>query len=463
MATTHDLSKIIDSNGDEYLIKAKSLESQVTVTLTGNVTGSMTTDFGQAASMSTTIANNAVTTAKIADGNVTTGKIADGNVTLDKIADSAKSGAVSDNDGKLATHAQVKSAIDAAISGQGAYLGKQTVATINTWTAANLHNGDRVIASDSGTVTLGNIAVRAGEDLIFWKTGSGYSQVAVWQSMDGEFKLKQTAKSDPTASGTTLTAIATLTQDANGEITATKKTIQDGTTSQKGVVQLQNSVDSTTTTKAVTPQAVNTAIANEATARNTAITTAINALDATKTSTDGTNVQVKVTEVDGKITAVNITTDNTASAASLAAETAAREAADNALSGRIAAIEGANVTGVKGEAETEYRTGNVDITKANVGLGNVGNFKAVSTVANQSLSTTERSNARTNIGLGNVDDKSVETIKSEFTGSIASGNDKFVKGGDVYTALAGKEGSFAINYKAADNALVFHKAFGTES
>lgn len=37
----------------------------------------------------------------------------------------------------------------------------------------------------------------------------------------------------------------------------------------------------------------------------------INELDSEKTSTDGNNVQVKVTEVDGKITAVNITTDNT--------------------------------------------------------------------------------------------------------------------------------------------------------
>lgn len=41
------------------------------------------------------------------------------------------------------------------------------------------------------------------------------------------------------------------------------------------------------------------------------ILAAIQALDAEKTSTDGKNVQVKVTEVDGKITAVNITTDNT--------------------------------------------------------------------------------------------------------------------------------------------------------
>lgn len=37
-------------------------------------------------------------------------------------------------------------------------------------------------------------------------------------------------------------------------------------------------------------------------------------------------------------------------------------------------------------------------TKSDVGLGNVGNFKAVSTVASQGLSDTEKANARTNIG-----------------------------------------------------------------
>lgn len=38
--------------------------------------------------------------------------------------------------------------------------------------------------------------------------------------------------------------------------------------------------------------------------------------------------------------------------------------------------------------------------RTNLGLGNVGNFKAVSTVASQGLSDTEKSNARTNIGAG---------------------------------------------------------------
>ena len=51
-------------------------------------------------------------------------------------------------------------------------------------------------------------------------------------------------------------------------------------------------------------------------------------LDAEVTSNDGTNVQVKVTEVDGKITAVNIASDKTASASALDAEIAARKAVD---------------------------------------------------------------------------------------------------------------------------------------
>lgn len=297
---TKNLSKIVDAtNGDEYLIKAKALESQIQIALSGDVTGSATTDLSGDVTISSTISNGAVTTSKIADSAVTTAKIDDKAVTLDKIADAAKGGAVSDNDGVLATHSAVKTYVDAQIAGQGHYLGKQTVAVINTWTADNLNNGDRVICEDSGTVTLGNIAVRAGEDLIFWKTGTGSSQTAIWQTMDGEFKLKQTAKSDPTASGTTITAIDTISQDANGEITATKKTIRSATTSQTGVVQLAGSIGATVSSE------------NNQAASEKAVRDAINALDAEVTSSDGTNVQVKVTETDGKVSAVNINTDNT--------------------------------------------------------------------------------------------------------------------------------------------------------
>lgn len=89
--------------------------------------------------------------------------------------------------------------------------------------------------------------------------------------------------------GKTITA---LTQNANGEISATAGDISI-TSSQ---ISDKSDTYSSTGTTAVTGKA---------------IAAALGGLDATVTSSDGTNVQVKVTEADGKITAVNITTDNT--------------------------------------------------------------------------------------------------------------------------------------------------------
>ena len=39
------------------------------------------------------------------------------------------------------------------------------------------------------------------------------------------------------------------------------------------------------------------------------------------------------------------------------------------------------------------------------------------------------------VGLGNVDNKSAATLKLEFTGAVAQGDDGFTKGADVYTAI----------------------------
>lgn len=57
-----------------------------------------------------------------------------------------------------------------------------------------------------------------------------------------DYKTAQTAVSDPTASGTTDEFIATLSQDANGVITPTKKTVQDASQSVHG---LMSSTDKT--------------------------------------------------------------------------------------------------------------------------------------------------------------------------------------------------------------------------
>lgn len=69
-------------------------------------------------------------------------------------------------------------------------------------------------ASKVASATEGNFAaLDANGDLV----DSGHKH--------GDYKTKQTAKTDPTASGTSVTFIDTITQNANGEMTATKKTV----------------------------------------------------------------------------------------------------------------------------------------------------------------------------------------------------------------------------------------------
>lgn len=58
-------------------------------------------------------------------------------------------------------------------------------------------------------------------------------------------------------------------------------------------------------------------------------------------------------------------------------------------------LAGTNVTGIKGDNETDYRTGDVNITKANVGLGNVPNV-----ATNDQTPTFSQASSRTNIVSG---------------------------------------------------------------
>lgn len=81
-----------------------------------------------------------------------------------------------------------------------------------------------------------------------------------------------------------------------------------------------------------------------------------------------------------------------------------------------------------------------NVTKSDVGLSNVGNFKAVSTIANQGLSTTEKLNARTNIGAGT----------SNFSGSYTDLTNKptipIVGNGTITITQNGStKGSFTMN------------------
>lgn len=80
-------------------------------------------------------------------------------------------------------------------------------------------------------------------------------------STDANKKLVSTnlTVSDPTASGTGITYIATISQSAVGKITATKSTVRSASTSQTGVVQLNDGIASTSTTLAATANSAYTA------------------------------------------------------------------------------------------------------------------------------------------------------------------------------------------------------------
>lgn len=212
------------------------------------------------------------------------------------------------------------------------------------------------------------------------------------------------------------------------QLTIQKGSLPSASTSQKGIVQLAGSIGATVASE------------NNKAATEKAVRDAINALDSNATSADGTNVQVKVTVTDGKVTAVNVTTDKTenknnkvttwsstttndhypseklvktsldgkadkavpAAAGNFASLDAngnlqdsgskASDFATSAQGGKAdSAIQGVKVngtaltpdsnnvvditavTGVKGNSESTYRTGQVNITKGNIGLGNVDN------------------------------------------------------------------------------------------
>lgn len=60
---------------------------------------------------------------------------------------------------------------------------------------------------------------------------------------------------------------------------------------------------------------------------------------------------------------------------------------------------------------------------------------------------------KTQVGLGNVDNKSVATIKTEFTGAVAANNGNFATGGAVYTAIESAKTAAAETAQGKVNAL----------
>ena len=108
-----------------------------------------------------------------------------------------------------------------------------------------------------------------------------------------------------------------------------------------------------------------TATSSNKLATENSVSNAVNALDVASVGGSGKYISA-ISETNGRISATETTMDTTPTQGSTKAVTSGGvyDAITSASSG---------VTGVKGSAETDYRTGNVNITKANIGLGNVDN------------------------------------------------------------------------------------------
>ena len=103
-------------------------------------------------------------------------------------------------------------------------------------------------------------------------------------------------------------------------------------------------------------------------------------------------------------------------------------------------LQGANAKFLRGDASWQ------SISASDIGLGNVGNYKAVSTVASQTLSSDEQTNARDNIGLGNASIKSVTDSSS--ASAIGTGTNVPTER-DIYYGLPTINGEHA--YTSASN------------
>lgn len=90
--------------------------------------------------------------------------------------------------------------------------------------------------------------------------------LAVFTNADKKLTADTLAVNDPEADGNSITYIATISQNSIGKITATKATIPTASTSQAGIVQLIDSINSDSTSNAATANSVKTAydLANSA-------------------------------------------------------------------------------------------------------------------------------------------------------------------------------------------------------
>ena len=139
----------------------------------------------------------------------------------------------------------------------------------------------------------------------------------------------------------------------------------------------------------------------------------------------------RVTDANGTLEVVHPETDATQVLYENTIGSTTVENVDEALDALKTLAQNSGVTGVKGNSETTYRTGNVNITAANIGLGNVNNTsdtdKPISTATQTALNAKASQSDLTTLQgkvttlIGSDASKSARTIAAEETAKIVAG------------------------------------------
>ena len=158
----------------------------------------------------------------------------------------------------------VREAIANAVASAYHHAGTKVVADLTSSLLVAENEGCVYNMTDAGTTTADFIEgadkpIRIGDNVGVCKVSSNpdtYKFDLLSGFVDlSNYKTKQQVVSDPTKNGESVAYIDTISQDANGEITATKKGIPVASTSQKGIVDLSDTV-SENHTNAATPYCV---------------------------------------------------------------------------------------------------------------------------------------------------------------------------------------------------------------
>lgn len=151
--------------------------------------------------------------------------MADQDIKIKKIQDT--DGSVYEIDAKYWNGKETLTAADLGLSAALKYCGITTTSLADGATTNPV-----VINGNNHTATAGCVVFYGDKEFVFNGTN--------WELLGAEttYKVVQTAVSSPTAVGNAIAFIDTISQDANGKITATKAFVRSASTGQTGVVQL---------------------------------------------------------------------------------------------------------------------------------------------------------------------------------------------------------------------------------